>query len=79
MEAFTEGYGISKSAVSRELVAATRGGLQALCERRIDALGRLTVLMIDGKDLSTDPDAQKKQDAIALAKKSVAKPETVEA
>ena len=52
VEAFTEGYGISKSAVSRELVAATRGGLQALCERRIDALGRLTVLMIDGKEFA---------------------------
>lgn len=52
VEAFTDGYGISKSAVSRELVAATRGGLQALCERRIDALGRLTVLMIDGKEFA---------------------------
>ena len=52
VEAFTEGYGISKSAVSRELVAATRGGLQALCERRIDSLGRLTVLMIDGKEFA---------------------------
>ena len=52
VEAFTDGYGISKSAVSRELVAATRGGLQALCERRIDSLGRLTVLMIDGKEFA---------------------------
>ena len=52
VEEFTDGYGISKSPVSRELVAATRGGLQALCERRIDALGRLVVLMIDGKEFA---------------------------
>ena len=48
---FTEGYGISKSAVSRELVAVTKGSLQKLCERRIDELGRLAVLLIDGKYL----------------------------
>jgi transposase-like protein len=52
VEEFTDGYGISKSAVSRELVTATRSGLQALCERRIDALGRLVVLMIDGKEFA---------------------------
>ncbi len=51
VEDFTAGYGISKSAVSRELVAATRGSLQSLCERRIDALGRLAVLLIDGKQI----------------------------
>jgi len=48
---FTEGYGISKSAVSRQMVEATRGALQKLCERRIDELGPLAVLMIDGKQL----------------------------
>ena len=48
---FTDGYGISKSAVSRQLVAATRGSLQGLCERRIDAMGPLAVLMIDGKHI----------------------------
>lgn len=48
---FTQGYGISKSAVSREMVEATRGALQKLCERRLDELGRLAVLMIDGKQL----------------------------
>ena len=48
---FTEGYGISSSAVSRELKEATRGALQKLCERRIDELGPLAVLMIDGKQL----------------------------
>jgi transposase-like protein len=51
IENFTDGYGISKSAVSRELVAATKGSLQKLCERRLDDLGRLVVLMIDGKQL----------------------------
>jgi len=49
IEDFTAGYGISKSAVSREFVAATRGKLQGLCERRIDQLPRIVVLMIDGK------------------------------
>lgn len=52
VEAFTEGYGISKSAVSRELVSATRGALKDLCERRIDELPRLAVLMIDGKEFA---------------------------
>ena len=51
IENFTDGYGISKSAVSRELIQATRGSLQALSERRIDQLGRLAVLMIDGKEI----------------------------
>ena len=51
IEDFTDGYGISKSALSRELIQATRGSLQALCERRIDQLGRLAVLMIDGKEI----------------------------
>jgi len=48
---FTEGYGISRSAVSRQMVEATRGALQKLCERRIDELGPMAVLMIDGKQL----------------------------
>jgi len=52
VEEFTEGYGISKSAVSRELVAGTRGALQALCERRLDQLPGLVVLMIDGKEFA---------------------------
>lgn len=51
VEDFTEGYGISKSAVSRELVVATRDSLKSLCERRLDAIGRLAVLMIDGKTI----------------------------
>jgi transposase-like protein len=48
---FTQGYGVSKSAVSRQMVEATRGALQKLCERRIEELGPLAVLMIDGKQL----------------------------
>ncbi|MDK1104409.1 MAG: transposase, partial [Actinomycetota bacterium] len=51
VEDFTEGYGISKSAVSRELVAATRDSLRSLCERRLDTIGRLAVLLIDGKPI----------------------------
>lgn len=51
IEDFTDGYGISRSAVSRQVVAATKGSLQKLCERRLDPLGRLAVLMIDGKQL----------------------------
>lgn len=52
VEAFTDGYGISKSAVSRQLVQSTRTSLQKLCERRIDPLPRLVVLMIDGKEFA---------------------------
>lgn len=48
IEDFTAGYGISKSAVSREWVQATRGTLKELCERNIAELGRMVVLMIDG-------------------------------
>ena len=51
IEDFTDGYGVSKSAVSRELVTATRDSLQSLCERRIDTIGRLAVLLIDGKPI----------------------------
>lgn len=51
-EDFVDGYGISKSAVSREFATATRGSLRELCERRIDALPRLAVLMIDGKEFA---------------------------
>lgn len=48
IEEFNAGYGISKSAVSREWITATRGSLAALCERNIAELGRIAVLMIDG-------------------------------
>jgi putative transposase len=52
IEDFTTGYGISKSAVSREFVAATRGRLAGLCERRIGTLPRMVVLLIDGKEFA---------------------------
>jgi transposase-like protein len=48
IEDFAAGYGISKSAVSREWITATRGSLKELCERRIDALPGLVVVLIDG-------------------------------
>jgi putative transposase len=48
IEDFTAGYGISKSAVSREWVTATRGSLKDLCERNLADLGRMAVLLIDG-------------------------------
>jgi transposase-like protein len=48
IERFTDGYGVSKSAVSREWVTATSGSLRALCERRIDQLPPIAVLLIDG-------------------------------
>lgn len=48
IEQFTDGYGISKSAVSRSWITATRDSLKGLCERRIDQLPRLVVVMIDG-------------------------------
>jgi transposase-like protein len=48
IEDFTEGYAISKSAVSREWVTATRGSLKNLCERNLAEFGRIAVLMIDG-------------------------------
>jgi hypothetical protein len=41
------GYGIEKSSVSRQFVAATSNQLRALCERRLEDLN-LVVLMIDG-------------------------------
>ena len=47
-ESFVEGYGISKSSISRECIEASRNKLKELCEKRIDALGRLVALMIDG-------------------------------
>lgn len=48
---FTDGYGISRSAVSRERIQATRGSLPVLGPRRIDEWGRLAVLRIDGKEI----------------------------
>lgn len=54
----------------------TRDTLAVLCAMGCKAVrGRLDsrdVLMVDGKDLSTDPDAKQKQDNIDAAKKACA-------
>ena len=47
VESVLEGYGIEKSSVSRQFVAASGNELRALCERRLEDL-HLVVLMIDG-------------------------------
>ena len=47
VESVVEGYGIEKSSVSRQFVAASSNQLRALSERRLEDLN-LVVLMIDG-------------------------------
>jgi len=47
VESVVEGYGIEKSSVSRQFVTASSNQLRALCERRLEDL-HLVVLMIDG-------------------------------
>jgi putative transposase len=47
VESVLEGYGIEKSSVSRQFVAASSNQLRVLCERRLEDL-HLVVLMIDG-------------------------------
>jgi putative transposase len=47
VESVLEGYGIEKSSVSRQFVAASGNELRALCERRLEDLN-LVALMIDG-------------------------------
>jgi putative transposase len=47
VESVLEGYGIEKSSVSRQFVAASGNELRALCERRLEDRN-LVVLMIDG-------------------------------
>src|SRR5262249_11664074 len=47
VESVLEGYGIEKSSVSRQFVAASCNQLRELCERRLEDLN-LVVLMIDG-------------------------------
>jgi len=47
IETVQQGYGISKSVVSREMVKATKGELAQLCERRLDGI-EMVVLIIDG-------------------------------
>jgi len=50
LESVLEGYGIEKSSVSRQFVAASSNQLRVLCERRLEDLN-LVVLMIDGISL----------------------------
>jgi transposase-like protein len=45
-----EGYGIEKSSVSREFVAASAAQLKELCERKLGEL-ELVAILIDGKQL----------------------------
>jgi transposase-like protein len=47
VESVVEGYGIEKGSVSRQFVAASCNQLRVLCERRLEDLN-LVVLMIDG-------------------------------
>lgn len=47
IEMVQEGYGVSKSVVSREMIQATKEELSKLCDRRLDAID-LVVLVIDG-------------------------------
>src|SRR5258708_36930205 len=47
VESVLEGYGIEKSSVSGQFVAASSNQLRVLCERRLEDLN-LVVLMIDG-------------------------------
>src|SRR6201998_1019733 len=47
VESVLDGYGIEKSSVSRQFVEASSNQLRVLCERRLDDLN-LVVLMIDG-------------------------------
>jgi transposase-like protein len=47
VESVLEGYGIEKSSVSRQFVAASAEQLQALCERRLERLN-LVAILIDG-------------------------------
>jgi hypothetical protein len=47
VESVLEGYGIEKSSVSREFVQASAAQLQELCERKLDEL-ELVALLIDG-------------------------------
>jgi putative transposase len=47
VQSVLEGYGIEKSSVSREFVAASATQLQKLCERRLDGLD-LVAILVDG-------------------------------
>lgn len=47
VESVLSGYGIEKSSVSRQFVAASAAQLKKLCEKKLDALG-LVAILIDG-------------------------------
>jgi putative transposase len=47
VESVVEGYGIEKSSVSRQFVQASAAQLQALCEKKLDGLD-LVAILIDG-------------------------------
>ena len=47
VQSVLDGYGIEKSSVSREFVAASAAQLQQLCERKLDEL-ELAAILIDG-------------------------------
>ncbi|MFZ0634452.1 MAG: IS256 family transposase [Candidatus Acidiferrales bacterium] len=47
VDSVLEGYGIAKSSVSRQFVAASSNQLRVLCERRLEDVN-LVVIMIDG-------------------------------
>lgn len=51
VESVLDGYGIRKSSVSRHFVRATANQLRALCERRLEELP-LVALLIDGIELA---------------------------
>ena len=50
VESVLDGYGIEKSSVSREFVAASAAQLKKLCERKLDGLD-LVAILIDGIQL----------------------------
>ena len=50
VESVLDGYGIEKSSVSREFVQASAAQLKELCERKLDGLD-LVVILIDGKEV----------------------------
>jgi putative transposase len=50
VESVLEGYGIEKSSVSREFVQASAAQLKELCERKLDEL-ELVALLIDGIEI----------------------------
>ena len=47
VQSVVEGYGIEKSSVSREFVAASAAQLKTLCEKKLDELD-LVAILIDG-------------------------------